>query len=103
MEFRSSQAFGTESLAEFVPAIKIIFAPIISRSSTTTIYEFYGDYWHGNPNSRFKPDDMNKAVKKTFRELYQATIQKEQELIAAGYKIVSIWESDWKKLLKNQN
>ena len=30
---------------------------------TNTIYEFYGDYWHGNPKI-YKSNDMNNAVKK---------------------------------------
>ncbi len=27
-------------------------------SETNTIYEFHGDYWHGNP-SKFSPTDIN--------------------------------------------
>lgn len=63
------------------------------------IYEFNGDYWHGNPN-RFNPNDMNKVVKKTFGELYQKTIDKQKYLEANGYTVISIWESQWKQLKK---
>jgi hypothetical protein len=62
---------------------------------TNTIYEFNGDFWHGNPN-KFKPTDINPKVKKTYGELYEATLLKEQELKNAGYNLVSIWESDFK-------
>ncbi len=63
------------------------------------IYEFYGDYWHGNPII-YKSDDMNTTVKKPFGELYNRTIQRENELNNLGYNIISIWESDWKELKK---
>ena len=32
---------------------------------TNTVYEFHGDYWHGNPIV-FDSDDTNKCVGKTF-------------------------------------
>ena len=67
---------------------------------TNTIYEFYGDFWHGNPKV-FDQDKMNKKTGKTFGELYKMTINKENMLKEAGYKIVSIWESDWKNEQKN--
>lgn len=63
---------------------------------TNTVYEFNGDFWHGNPN-KFKPEDINSTNKISFGELYRKTLDKEQKLIKAGYKVVSIWESDWKK------
>lgn len=62
---------------------------------TNTIYEFNGDYWHGNPKL-YKEYDMNKSCKKTFGELYENTISKEKELISLGYNVISIWESDYK-------
>lgn len=64
--------------------------------STNTIYEFNGDFWHGNP-AKFSPNDINIRNKKSFGELYSATLAKEKALSTAGYKVISIWESDWKK------
>jgi len=61
---------------------------------TNTIYEFYGDYWHGNPN-KYDSHEINLAVKKTFGELYARTIQREKILKDAGYIIVHIWEKDF--------
>lgn len=60
-----------------------------------TIYEFYGDYWHGNPKV-FDQEKIHPIIKKTYGEIYQKTLQREQELKNAGYTIISIWESDWK-------
>jgi|SRR5579859_55799 len=64
-----------------------------------TIWEFYGDYWHGNPNV-LDPNKINFANKKTFGELYDATIKRENLLKEFGYNLITIWESDWKKIAK---
>lgn len=64
---------------------------------TNTIYEFWGDYYHGNPNI-YNLDDMNQKCKKTFRQLYEATVKKQELLIRSGYNLVCIWESDWRIL-----
>ena len=62
-----------------------------------TIYEFHGDYWHGNPK-KFNPDDINEITKKTFKELYDETLIRENKIKNFGYNLVVIWEYDWKKL-----
>ena len=59
-----------------------------------TIYEFYGDFWHGNP-TKFQPTDVNLINKKSFGELYEKTVAREQILIESGYNVVSMWESDF--------
>jgi len=66
---------------------------------TNTVYEFNGDYWHGNPHV-FEFTKLNKSAKKTFGQLYKETLEKEKNLQKAGYNVVSIWESDWKKKSK---
>jgi hypothetical protein len=58
------------------------------------IYEFYGDYWHGNPK-KYK-FGINGVNKKPFTELYKKTIEREKILKENGYEIVYIWESDFK-------
>jgi hypothetical protein len=67
---------------------------------TNTIYEFLGDYWHGNPK-KFKHDDINERCKKPFGELYEKTFNRLNELKNLGYKVYYIWESNWKLWLKN--
>lgn len=71
-------------------------------SNTKTVYEFNGDFWHGNPEV-FNLDDYNNVLKKTFGELYKKTLKKEEELIKRGYNVISIWENDFNKLNFNQN
>jgi hypothetical protein len=64
---------------------------------TKTVYEFYGDYWHGNPN-KFNHNDLNKKNKKTFGELYNDTMKREQLIKNAGYNLISIWEQDYEQI-----
>jgi len=59
-----------------------------------TIYEFWGDYWHGNPN-KYTPDIINKVNHKTMGHLHEETQLKRQRIINAGYNLVEIWESEW--------
>lgn len=70
--------------------------------NTNTIYEFWGDYWHGNP-VRFNSADINKRNKFTFGELYNMTLNKRQLILENGYKLVEIWESDWIRLQETTN
>lgn len=67
---------------------------------TKTIYEFYGDFWHGNLN-KYDENDINPVNGLTFGQLYEKTIEREKYLESIGYTIVSIWESDFKKIIKS--
>jgi len=69
--------------------------------STNTVYEFYGDYWHGNPN-KYKQEDIHPVSHKTYGELYQKTMDREKIIKGAGYNLITIWESDFKKVNKVQ-
>lgn len=66
---------------------------------TNTIYEFYGDFWHGNPKI-YDPMDFNKSNGITYGDLFIKTMERENYLKSIGYKIISIWESDYKKIYK---
>ena len=61
---------------------------------TNTIYEFHGNYWHGNPRL-FNAKEINDKVKRTYGELYQDTIKKEQAIKDLGYNLVVIWEDEF--------
>jgi len=60
---------------------------------TKTIYEFYGDYWHGNPN--VYNQDKECFPNKTFGDFYKRTIEREELIKKWGYSLVTIWESDY--------
>ena len=66
------------------------------NKETKTIYEFHGDFWHGNPK-KYKSDEFNEIAKKTFGELHENTKKKQKECEDMGYKYISIWENDWLK------
>ncbi|MCK9369719.1 hypothetical protein M0R04_07405 [Candidatus Dojkabacteria bacterium] len=68
-------------------------------TKTNTIYEFHGDYWHGNP-SIYAPNFYNKITKTNMGELYQNTIDRENKIKELGYNLVVMWESDWNKINK---
>ncbi len=61
---------------------------------TKTVYQFHGDFWHGNP-SVFDINEVNPVTKKTFGELYNRTILKDNIIKNSGYHLVTIWEKDW--------
>ncbi len=66
---------------------------------TNTVYEFHGDYWHGNPKI-YDSEKYNDVSGFTFGELYQKTISKENLIKSLGYNLVVIWESDYKNKKK---
>ena len=57
-----------------------------------TIYEFYGCKFHG----------CQKCYKQG-KNLYNSTMERENILKAAGYKIISIWECEWFEIKKNMS
>lgn len=66
---------------------------------TNTIYEFFGDFWHGNPD-KYPPDDINPRNKKYYGDLYKSTMNRIKLIKEHGYSLVFVWESDYKKGIK---
>lgn len=67
--------------------------------ATNTIYEFWGDAWHGNP-VLYNPTDVNPRTKTTYGSLYSDTLRKIDIIKKSKYNIVSIWEYEWKEHVK---
>ena len=67
---------------------------------TRTVYEFWGDFWHGNPKI-YNRDDVNVYTKTTFGYLYKKTLDKRKAILNSGYKLIEIWENDWRKINGN--
>lgn len=64
---------------------------------TNTVYEFLGDYWHGNPmNSKYPANKLNKHNNKTFEQLYLEWRDRKRSLQNQGFNVEFIWESDFK-------
>ena len=63
------------------------------------IIEFNGDYWHANPKF-YKADDIikypgNKLIKA--KEIWERDKVREQILKFNGYKLITVWEDDYRK------
>ncbi len=65
---------------------------------TNTIYEFFGDYFHGNLKL-FKKEDFNQRCRKTFGELYQKTLKRIKTFKENGYNVIYVWEKNYKESL----
>ena len=63
---------------------------------TNTVYEFNGDFWHGNP-AMFNSHDINPKNNKTFGKLYEETQLKRNLILSAGYNLIEIWESEFRR------
>jgi hypothetical protein len=62
--------------------------------ATNTIYEFYGNFWHGNP-LKFDHEKVNLINKIKFKDLFNKTIERESFLIQKGYHIIFKWETEF--------
>ena len=65
---------------------------------TNTVYEFHGDYWHGNPLKFDQNEEFKDGI--TFGQLYEKTIEREKQIKDMGFNLIVMWENDWKKLNK---
>ena len=63
--------------------------------TTNTIYEFYGDFWHGNPHI-YNANDINPCNKISFGKLYQNTIEREKLIKSSKFNLITVWENDFK-------
>lgn len=61
-----------------------------------TIIEIYGDYWHCNPEI-YNEFYYHKQIKKTSKEIWEHDKERINILKNEGYKVIIIWEKDWKK------
>ena len=64
---------------------------------TNTVYEFHGDFWHGNP-LKYDKNALHPLNKITFGDLYNETIKRENMIRNNGYKLITIWESEYIKI-----
>ncbi len=62
-------------------------------ADTNTVFEFYGDMWHGNP--AVYGADAVLIGGKTAKELYERTKRREAGLIELGYRVIFTWETQF--------
>ncbi len=68
--------------------------------SMNIIFEFHGDFWHGNPKL-YDQTKTNPKIGITYGELYDQTTKKSKLILEKGFCLVEIWEHDWKKFIKS--
>jgi len=61
---------------------------------TNTVYEFLGDYWHGNPNVYYA-HNYHPVRKVSFGQLFDETVERFFLLRRSGYNLNVIWEGDF--------
>ena len=68
---------------------------------SNTVYEFLGDYWHGN--SKIYPSEkFNKNTNSTFGKLYEKTFSRFNDISKLGCTVKYIWEADWNEWKKTK-
>ena len=63
---------------------------------TNTVFEFHGTIFHGDP--RLCNQNEFNYFGKNYGELYQKTLEREQQIKDLGYNLVVMWEYDWNKI-----
>ncbi len=59
------------------------------------IVECYGNYWHSH-KSVFSENRLHPTIGKPIKQLISLDVLREQLAKNQGYKVVIIWESEWK-------
>ena len=62
-------------------------------------YEFFGDFYHGCETC-FQPNTFNPLLRETMQSLNRKTKARIAALQSEGYRVVSIWECQWKLQMK---
>lgn len=62
--------------------------------STNTVYEYHGDFWHGNIDM-YDRDKIHPVIGTTYGSLYQKTILRDDKIRKLGYNLVIVWESEF--------
>lgn len=67
-----------------------------------TVFEFYGDSFHGNPEKFSHKSKPHPFSSKSAKELYSRTVKREQKLKDLGYRVISIWEHDYRNKINDR-
>ena len=73
-----------------------------NAAGETTVFEYNGCIWHGCRCIRDR-DLRHPHNHKTMDQLFAMTAQKEKNLRESGHKVVSIWQCQWEKKVKQNS
>jgi len=65
-----------------------------------TAYEFYGCYWHGCQTCMKDRYRMTANQFLTAQEAFEKTVARKHALTAKGYKVVEMWECQFKRMIE---
>ena len=77
----------------------IQFGWSLQMGNMSAIYEFLGEFQHGNPDI-YDLLDINARTNTTYLELFNETNDKKEKILKLGYKYIEIWENEWKQFKK---
>lgn len=63
------------------------------------IIEFYGDYWHANPNIFQSNDIVHHSL--TAQQIWHNDIEREEILKKNGFRVFTVWQDEWKNSRRN--
>jgi len=63
------------------------------------VFEYHGDFWHGNP-AIYNPTDTNPISHKTYGQLYEHTKIRDNNIVEQGYTLITIWDSQLDYILQ---
>lgn len=66
------------------------------HKASNTVFEFLGDCWHGNQNLFNPKCKPHPFCNKTAQKLYKETMMRLKAIKSSGFKVIYIWESDYK-------
>ena len=70
-------------------------------AASNIVYEFHGCFYHSCPTCFVKRDDPHPfIIGKTYQEVYERTIERDQRIRDLGYNLVAMWEHDWMQYQK---
>lgn len=92
IEFLNHIGVPVKDRQVFIPSLNCVVDGM--RVNENVIYEYLGDYWHGNP-AMFHPATKIRGSNKTCEDAYAETFVRFNKLKEIGYNIKYIWESDW--------
>ena len=64
---------------------------------TNTVYQFHGDFWHGNPHL-YREQEINPVTGETMGRAFDRTMRLDDEIRNLGYNLVIQWENGVRKL-----
>jgi hypothetical protein len=70
------------------------------HAPTSTVFQFHGCFWHGHQCQEEASEKRDTSVSEMrgvrAEDLFVATLEKDDYIRSLGYKLVTVWECDWR-------